>query len=150
MSYYFLLFVLLAALPATAHAQSFYGYNCPSGNCGGHQAGYDDAEEQGVENENDCTGDDAHIEGCKAYLQNNDAHENNVEKNGSDESSASGNTEDNSGNAVQEEQPAAGGSESNTNENSSYEAPQSAYEPAPAPEPESSSQSSGGGGGSDE
>lgn len=49
----------------------FHGYECTT-DCSGHEAGYDWAEEQGIENEDDCEGNsESFIEGCKAFVQEN-------------------------------------------------------------------------------
>jgi hypothetical protein len=50
-------------------AQSFRGYTC-SGNCSGHEAGYEWAEENDIEDEDDCSGNSqSFIEGCLAYVE---------------------------------------------------------------------------------
>ena len=55
---------------------NFAGYNCV-GDCSGHQAGYDWAEEKGLSDEDDCdaAGDRSNspsfAEGCKAFVNGN-------------------------------------------------------------------------------
>lgn len=47
--------------------RTFMGYVCTE-DCSGHQAGYDWAEEKGIEDPNDCGGNsESFIEGCRAY-----------------------------------------------------------------------------------
>lgn len=46
---------------------TFHGYDC-LGDCSGHQAGYDWAEEKGITDPESCGGNSqSFIEGCKAY-----------------------------------------------------------------------------------
>ena len=48
-----------------------FGYYC-TGNCSGHQAGYDWAEEKGIEDADDCGGNsNSFIEGCQTYVEEN-------------------------------------------------------------------------------
>ena len=52
-------------------SQSFHGYECTE-DCGGHQAGYDWAENNGIEYIDDCGGtSQSFIEGCHAYVEDN-------------------------------------------------------------------------------
>ena len=52
-------------------AQTFYGYTCTR-DCSGHEAGWEWAEENGIEDESDCGGNsDSFIEGCIAFVQEN-------------------------------------------------------------------------------
>ena len=52
---------------ATASAQTFQGYPCTQ-DCSGHEAGYNWAEQLGIEDPGDCGGNsDSFIEGCQAY-----------------------------------------------------------------------------------
>jgi len=52
-------------------AKTFGSYEC-SQDCSGHQAGYDWAELQGIDDEDDCHGNsESFIEGCKAYVEEN-------------------------------------------------------------------------------
>lgn len=49
------------------YAPTFYGYQC-TGDCSGHQAGYDWAEENSVYDPDDCSGNSqSFVEGCRAY-----------------------------------------------------------------------------------
>lgn len=51
--------------------ETFSGYECTS-DCGGHQAGYDWAEERGITEIHDCAGkSNSFIEGCQAYVEEN-------------------------------------------------------------------------------
>lgn len=48
---------------------SYGGYACTS-NCSGHEAGHEWAEENGIDNEDDCSGNsESFIEGCKSYVE---------------------------------------------------------------------------------
>jgi hypothetical protein len=60
------------AIPYTPpYAPSFHGYECTQ-DCGGHEAGYQWAEDNGVDDEDDCGGNsESFIEGCKAYVEEN-------------------------------------------------------------------------------
>ncbi|WP_273430520.1 hypothetical protein [Chitinibacter tainanensis] len=50
-------------------AQQFGTYRCTD-DCSGHQAGYDWAEQQGIDDENDCTGNsESFIDGCKQFIE---------------------------------------------------------------------------------
>ena len=50
-------------------AQLFHGYPCTF-DCSGHTAGYEWAEEKGIEDSDDCGGNSqSFIEGCKAYAE---------------------------------------------------------------------------------
>lgn len=45
----------------------FHGYSCTD-DCSGHEAGYEWAEENGIDDPDDCGGNsDSFIEGCQAY-----------------------------------------------------------------------------------
>lgn len=49
--------------------QTFNGYECTE-DCSGHEAGYNWAEENYIEDENDCNGNsDSFIEGCMSYVE---------------------------------------------------------------------------------
>ena len=49
--------------------ETFGGYPC-TGDCSGHEAGYNWAEENGVNNPDDCGGNsDSFIEGCQTYAE---------------------------------------------------------------------------------
>lgn len=57
-------------LPSDRHL-SFHGYSCTQ-DCSGHEAGYEWAEEEGIDDEDDCTGwSQSFIEGCQAYVEEN-------------------------------------------------------------------------------
>ena len=62
------------ALPAAPVRQAprglvFHGYPCTQ-DCSGHEAGYEWAEEEGIDDEDDCSGwSQSFIEGCKAYVE---------------------------------------------------------------------------------
>lgn len=50
---------------------TLHGYDCTV-DCSGHEAGYAWAEEHGISDEDDCSGNsESFIEGCKAYVQEN-------------------------------------------------------------------------------
>jgi len=50
---------------------TFNDYECTE-DCSGHQAGYDWAEDNGIETEDDCGGNsDSFIEGCMSYVEEN-------------------------------------------------------------------------------
>jgi hypothetical protein len=54
---------------SVVQAQSFYGYTCTE-NCSGHEAGYEWAEENDIDDEDDCSGNSqSFIEGCYAYVE---------------------------------------------------------------------------------
>lgn len=51
--------------------KSFDGYECTE-DCGGHEAGYAWAEENDIDNYDDCDGySDSFVEGCEAYVDDN-------------------------------------------------------------------------------
>lgn len=51
--------------------QTFGDYDCTE-DCSGHEAGYEWAEENGVEDVDDCGGNsDSFIEGCYSYVEEN-------------------------------------------------------------------------------
>ena len=48
---------------------TFKGYECTA-NCEGHEAGYEWAEEKGIDDPDDCGGNsESFIEGCRAYAE---------------------------------------------------------------------------------
>ncbi len=50
---------------------SFNGYECTE-DCGGHEAGYNWAEENGISSESDCDGNsNSFNEGCVSYIEEN-------------------------------------------------------------------------------
>jgi hypothetical protein len=56
---------------AVVPAQSFGAYHCTQ-DCSGHEAGYDWAEENGIEDVSDCGGNsNSFIEGCEEYVEEN-------------------------------------------------------------------------------
>ncbi|SCY42587.1 hypothetical protein SAMN05216420_10643 [Nitrosospira sp. Nl5] len=49
------------------------GYSCSDG-CSGHEAGYEWAEENDIDDPDDCEGNsDSFIEGCQAYAEEKQA-----------------------------------------------------------------------------
>jgi opacity protein-like surface antigen len=53
---------------AMASAATFYGNQC-LGDCSGHQAGYDWAEQNGIDDESSCNTPSASFnEGCQSYI----------------------------------------------------------------------------------
>jgi hypothetical protein len=58
-------------LPSVSHAQTFNGYECTQ-DCSGHEAGYDWAQQRGIDDDSDCGGNsNSFIEGCKAFVDEN-------------------------------------------------------------------------------
>lgn len=54
---------------ADSSPETFHGYVCTQG-CSGHEAGYQWAEEHGIEDPEDCGGNSqSFIEGCQAYAE---------------------------------------------------------------------------------
>ena len=54
-------------------------YSC-TGDCSGHQAGYDWAEQHGITDPDDCAGNsDSFIEGCQEYAEENSDGDNDDE-----------------------------------------------------------------------
>lgn len=61
--------LLVALLPTLATAASFNGYECTE-DCSGHEAGYEWAEKNEIEDESDCdTPSNSFTEGCISYLE---------------------------------------------------------------------------------
>ena len=57
----------------TASAATFDGNQC-LGDCSGHQAGYDWAEQNGIDDESSCSTPSASFnEGCESYVEENAA-----------------------------------------------------------------------------
>jgi hypothetical protein len=55
--------------PAAEPQRTFHGYRC-TGNCSGHQAGYEWGRKRGISNPSSCTGNSrSFIEGCRAYAE---------------------------------------------------------------------------------
>jgi len=51
--------------------QTFRGYDCLD-DCSGHEAGYQWAEDNDIDDADDCTGNSqSFIEGCEAYVEDN-------------------------------------------------------------------------------
>jgi hypothetical protein len=51
--------------------KTFNGYTC-TGDCSGHEAGYEWAERKGINNADDCSGNsNSFIEGCISYVEGN-------------------------------------------------------------------------------
>jgi opacity protein-like surface antigen len=65
----FVMALLVSVLgSATATAATFDGYQC-KGDCSGHQAGYDWAEQNDVDDESSCSTPSASFnEGCQSYV----------------------------------------------------------------------------------
>lgn len=58
---------------ATANAATFDGNTC-LGDCSGHQAGYDWAEQNDIDDESSCSTSSASFnEGCESYVEENTA-----------------------------------------------------------------------------
>jgi len=56
---------------APVYTPSFHGYGCTQ-DCSGHEAGYQWAEDNDIDDEDDCGGNsESFIEGCKAYVEEN-------------------------------------------------------------------------------
>ena len=69
------LFALLVSVlgSTTATAATFDGYQC-KGDCSGHQAGYDWAEQNGIDDESSCSTPSASFnQGCESYVEENTA-----------------------------------------------------------------------------
>lgn len=67
------LFALLVSVlgSTTAITATFDGYQC-EGDCSGHQAGYDWAEQSDVDDESSCSTPSASFnEGCQSYIDEN-------------------------------------------------------------------------------
>jgi len=61
--------VLLMLGSATASADTFDGYECTD-DCSGHQAGYDWAEENDIDDEDSCdTPSQSFNEGCQSFVE---------------------------------------------------------------------------------
>lgn len=63
--------IVTRSTPYTPYTPSlkFRGYPCTE-DCSGHEAGYEWAEEEGIEDPDDCGGNsDSFIEGCQAYAE---------------------------------------------------------------------------------
>jgi hypothetical protein len=61
--------VLIAQTTAPYRPFTFKGYECTV-NCEGHEAGYEWAEEKGIDDPDDCGGNSqSFIDGCRAYAE---------------------------------------------------------------------------------
>jgi hypothetical protein len=59
--------------PLNIRSRTFNGYTCTD-DCSGHEAGYEWAEEQGVDDPDDCDGkSESFIEGCQSYAEQQQA-----------------------------------------------------------------------------
>jgi hypothetical protein len=75
--------VLFCASPVIA--QDFHGYECTD-DCSGHEAGYEWAEENGIEDPGDCGGNSqSFIEGCMAWAEENGSSGYDEEESGEEE-----------------------------------------------------------------
>ena len=66
--------LLVSVLGSTAAtAATFDGYQC-KGDCSGHQAGYDWAEQNDIDDESSCSTPSASFnQGCESYVEENTA-----------------------------------------------------------------------------
>ena len=57
--------------PSAANARSFGGFECPSGDCSGHAAGFRWARDHAIEDAGECPedGSNSFREGCLAYVE---------------------------------------------------------------------------------
>lgn len=64
--------------PSSSYSSSanFNGYPCTD-DCSGHEAGYEWAEDNGIDDPNDCDGNsESFIEGCQSYAEEQNGYEN--------------------------------------------------------------------------
>lgn len=62
----------VSAIPVSS-SPAFMGYKCTV-DCSGHEAGYEWAEENGIDDPDECDGNsDSFIEGCQAYAEEQQA-----------------------------------------------------------------------------
>lgn len=70
-------------------AQEFHGYPCTV-DCSGHEAGYEWAETNDIDDADDCVANSSFKEGCEAYVEENHPTENsnpeNTQEDGDSES----------------------------------------------------------------
>lgn len=90
---------MVVLLPTLANAASLNGYECTE-DCSGHEAGYEWAEKNEIEDEDDCdTPFNSFTEGCISYLEEKSAEQEEVnieeEDSGDSESVDSENAEPN-------------------------------------------------------
>lgn len=73
------------AIPPTAHGSGslqYKGYACVV-DCSGHEAGYEWAEENGIDDPDDCDGNsESFIEGCRSYAETQQPTEQTRERDG--------------------------------------------------------------------
>jgi hypothetical protein len=63
---------LTLVMTSAVGAQEFHGYPCTQ-DCSGHEAGYEWAERNGIDDEGNCGGNsNSFIEGCQAYVEENE------------------------------------------------------------------------------
>jgi hypothetical protein len=64
-----ILIFLVTVFTPPSFGDTFRGYDCTQ-NCEGHEAGYSWAEQQGIDDPDDCEGNsESFIEGCRAYAE---------------------------------------------------------------------------------
>ncbi|MBY5474650.1 MULTISPECIES: hypothetical protein [Rhizobium] len=64
--------LLVPSLSGLTFAQSFGGNSCVD-NCEGHSAGYEWAEDNGIQSEDECSGNSSSFEeGCRTYVEEPD------------------------------------------------------------------------------
>lgn len=64
--------LLAPSMVGASVAQSFGGNSCVD-DCEGHRAGYEWAEENGIQSEDDCSGNSSSFEeGCRTYVEDSD------------------------------------------------------------------------------
>lgn len=81
MKYFLVIVSMLAALTNASHAQTYKGYDCTI-DCSGHEAGYEWAEENDIEDEYDCsTPSNSFNEGCISYVEEEQESSNDYEEN---------------------------------------------------------------------
>lgn len=69
------MFSAVLLISSGAAASTFGGNTCLT-DCSGHQAGYDWAEENDIDDEYDCsTPSDSFNEGCQSYVEENNGEE---------------------------------------------------------------------------
>ncbi|WP_367256265.1 hypothetical protein [Pseudomonas sp. stari2] len=66
---YSIVLLVLSLGSTTIFADTFDGYECTD-DCSGHQAGYDWAEQKGIDDENSCsTPSESFNEGCQSFVE---------------------------------------------------------------------------------
>lgn len=69
------LFAGLFLLSFSARAEDFHGYPCTQ-DCSGHEAGYEWAQDHGVDDPDDCGGNsNSFIEGCRSWAEEQEDEE---------------------------------------------------------------------------